>query len=142
MKRYYFAMSLLIATMATAAIVVTETPGIHELRDAESHAISKHPTHEACVAAAGTIGVGRYRCVNVTIVDVAGACDPNPPAPIVDAEGFTEVGTLEGQLCPDGVRYSFTQTQPVLDPYPACWVQKPVPITDCTTLIHDFWTAP
>jgi hypothetical protein len=119
------------ASVASAALVVTEQPSSYELRDAASHPISNgYKTSAECFAAAP--GPGRYRCVLVVIGDVVGQCDAvPPPPPVVNADGFIERGDYAPHECPDN-HYSFTQTQPVRDPFPSCaWVDKPVPVTDC-----------
>jgi hypothetical protein len=70
--------------------------------------------------------------VATVIADIVGQCDATPaPPPVVDADGFTLRGDYAPHECPDD-HFSFTQTQPVRDPYPSCaWVDRPVQVTDC-----------
>lgn len=120
-------------SLAMAAVHVTERPLLHELRNAASVPINKYATHEQCVAAAA-ISPGEYRCVHVTLVSVVGVCDVPPPAPgpVVDADGFTVLGDLEGHLCPGSdSQFYFTETQPTPPEYPTCGRLVPVVVMDC-----------
>lgn len=102
------------------AVLVTEQPGLHELRDAQSHPIAKYGSHAECVAAAEAKGIGRYRCVSTTIVDVTGSCEgvapPAPatvtvidPKPAVYADPANNVDEPGRRTLADGsVEYTFT----------------------------------
>lgn len=133
----------LIATAALAGTVITNRTETWSLRDGEGHPINLggFKTYAACEEAALKLPA-RYRCIGTVAIEVAGVCDDVPaPAPIVNAEGFTDVGDLEGHICPDGLSYYFTQTQPVRDNalYPKCWEARPVKITECTGLVNPWW---
>lgn len=127
------------ASTAHAGEIVTSLPTSYELRDAASHPVNtvKYATLKECTDAAPVPSV-KYRCVETTVFDKIGFCDDvPPPPPVVDAQGFTVVGDYAPHECPDN-HYSFTQVQPVRDPYPSCaWAEKPVPVIDCNGLkIH------
>lgn len=104
------------------------------------------------------VPLAKYRCVTATKIAVEGTCDPAPPPAETDEvfepngskydlpelpqpgvrlapEGtyytFTHQGNYEGHLCPSGISYWFTQIEPVLRPFPACWVNEPVAKTSC-----------
>lgn len=64
--------------------------------------------------------------------------ESNEPEPgyVLDEKGatitYTDVGVLEGHLCPGSdVDWYFTQTLPVMKPYPTCWAIEPVKISKC-----------
>lgn len=137
MKRYML-ITLLLSSTAIAGLVVNEVPATFELRDAQSHVISKgYKTIEECWSAATT--PGRYRCIGTHVADIVGVCDDvPPPAPAVDPQGFTVVGDFAPHECPTPDYVYFTQVQPVRDAYPSCaWVEKPIQVTDCTgKVIH------
>lgn len=137
--------ALVFAGAAFARVVLTHGPNTYELRTRSGTTVSRgHPTIEACEAA--ITEAGEYRCAPTGIITAVLVCDDlPPPPPVVDAEGFTVLGDVEGHACPEGApnAYRFTQVQPVRQPYPSCaWVEQPVPITDCVTLTHTWWTAP
>lgn len=140
-------------------LVVTAQPTTYELRDSASHPVNtvKYATLKDCTDAAPIPAI-KYRCIQTPVVfDKVGNCDDVlPPVPStdtivetrtdldVDADGkrtgkettisytFTDTGGYVGHLCPDGLSFYFTRTQPVKAPYPVCWEVKPVQETVCT----------
>ena len=132
---------LLIASVTMAGVVVTDTPGLYELRDStgvvkdSAGKVLRYASYDLCKAGAveifgqRSIQSATFTCVHSgTAIAITANCDGvPPPAPVVDAEGFTDVGTLEGHLCPGSdERWELSVTRPVAAPFPKCWEVKPV----------------
>jgi hypothetical protein len=132
--------AILITSTAIAGVIVTERAGVHELRRrGGTELLGTFPTHAACVAAVPvptTSGLQEFTCKAVTHVDVVGTCtDVPPPPPVVDAEGFTDVGSLRGDLCPGSTtRYRLLVTKMVRDDatFPTCWALREVEEFGCS----------
>jgi hypothetical protein len=94
-----------------------------------------HATREACEAS--ITQPGTYRpCTPVGSITAVGVCaNSTPPPSVRDADGFMLRGDYAPHTCPAAGHVSFTQTQPVRDPYPSCaWADRPVPVVNCDGL--------
>lgn len=135
--------AILITSTAIAGVIVTERQGSHELRRrGVSDLIGTYPTHAACLDAIRALPgpsdaqPEEYTCKAVTGVVRQGTCsDVPPPPPVVDAEGFTDVGSLRGDLCPGSTtRYRLLVTKMIRDDatFPTCWALREVEEFGCS----------
>lgn len=154
------ALSLMAMSALAGVVIVTHAPTLAGV---------EQPDLATCIETArGTLGSTPRECVQVT--SIAGTCadvpKPEPakdvifdanavkyadpannvstPGVAVRADGveytFTDAGSLEGHLCPDGVSYSFTQTQMIpSNEFPSCWKLAPVQVTTCESVLPDGW---
>jgi hypothetical protein len=140
--RVVLALAGFIATAASAGLVTTAKPGAYSLRDSQSKPFdaaaefnalpAAERTQEACVAAAGKLGVGEYRCTNATTVSVVGSSEdvPKPVVHVVlDANGFLVQPEVKVEALPDGSWGPTMEQGYVKGEYPTCWVPGLVPYT-------------
>lgn len=122
----------LIATATLAGTTATVTSETWELRDGDSHPISKgYKTYKDCDTA-GKALPGKYLCLGRVGFTVVGVCDdvPKPEIKLVlDAQGFLVLPKLKVTENPDGTWGPTMEEGYVKGEYPNCWVLGLVPYT-------------
>lgn len=125
-------LSTLLSLAVFAGTTVTVTSETWELRDGESHVLSKgYRTRTECETA-GRTSPARYRCIGSVAFTVVGTCDdvPKPEMNLVtDAGGFLVLPKIKVTENADGTWGPTMEEGYVPAPYPACWVLGLVPYT-------------
>jgi hypothetical protein len=119
-----FVVVAFLGSLALAGVVVTEAPGLHELRERDGTILQKYDTRDACLMAARLafetrqVPTVQFRCVQAVLVTVVGDCADVPkPAAVTDVVfdaaavryAFAEEPQPGVEIRPDGVAYTFTQ---------------------------------
>jgi hypothetical protein len=140
MKRIFALSALSLAAIAGAAVIVTQSPGPHELRLGPS-LLGQFPSHEACIAAIpapDNAASVEYTCNAVTKATAVGVCD-DVPQPAFEMR-------LDNYECPATAKHTHALIEVYgveRQAYPDCsWKEVGRRVLSCNDPVKSSWTSP